>query len=91
MALTHIWTQPHFNSTYAGWILELADYSFDIRHVPGNENIMPDILSRLYLDGLWVLKKHSVLHRLHIANPLPTDMRQATRAHIIHSAVRRSY
>jgi hypothetical protein len=52
-ALTNIWTQPHFNNTYAGWILELSDLSFDIKHIPGDTNIVPDILSRLYEDQKW--------------------------------------
>ena len=60
-SLTHIWNMKDFNNTYAGWILELADYSFDIRHVPGLKNIFPDVLSRLYRNKTWGLTESNEL------------------------------
>ena len=33
--------------TYARWILELEEYSYDITHRPGKENNLPDYLSRV--------------------------------------------
>ena len=58
-ALMHIWTQPEFNNTYAGWIAELYDYSFDIFHIPGNVNVLPDTLSRLYAGQRWGIQVHA--------------------------------
>ena len=64
-ALTDIWTKPEFNNTYAGWIIEVYDYSFDIYHIPGDTNILPDTLSRLYNGHKWGI-------RVHTSNKLPT-------------------
>ena len=60
-SLTHIWKQSTFNNTYAGWILELADHSFDIFHIAGVLNIFPDVLSRLYRNKTWGLSENTEL------------------------------
>ena len=57
-ALTWVWTKPEFNNTYAGWILELYDYEFDIYHIPGDTNIVPDTLSRMYEGHRWGMTTH---------------------------------
>jgi transposase InsO family protein len=40
-------TQP-INSTLSGWAAELLEYEFDVTHVPGYRNLLPDHLSRIY-------------------------------------------
>ncbi len=36
------------NRTLGGWLNTMLEYNFDIVHVPGNQNVLPDHLSRLY-------------------------------------------
>ena len=40
-------TKP-LHPTIAGWISDIMEYNFTIEHVPGQTNILPDHLSRLY-------------------------------------------
>lgn len=75
-SLTNILTQPTFNNTYAGWIIELADFAFNIVHIPGTQNVLPDTLSRMYVDkwGLPPLPSHIPLYST--PHPTPsTDVR----------------
>lgn len=67
-SLVHIWNLERFNNTYAGWILELLDYTFTIHHVAGTSNIVPDQLSRVYINRPWGLDNNPPAPR---APPLP--------------------
>ena len=35
---------PH--GRIARWMMELNEFNFQLEHIPGNENIVPDVLSR---------------------------------------------
>ncbi|KAL0490195.1 hypothetical protein AKO1_006542 [Acrasis kona] len=35
------------NSILAGWIATISEYSFEVHHIKGKDNVLPDILSRL--------------------------------------------
>ena len=45
-ALRYLHTQPTLNDRQARWLSEMADYSFDIQHVAGKDNVAADALSR---------------------------------------------
>lgn len=45
-ALTYIFKGAASNSKLARWALRLQEFSFDIVHVPGKENVVPDDMSR---------------------------------------------
>jgi hypothetical protein len=47
-ALVYLHTQKIANPMLIGWIETLLDFDFDVVHIPGILNKLPDILSRLY-------------------------------------------
>ena len=47
-ALVYLHTQKVANPMMIGWIDDLLDFDFDVVHIPGINNILPDTLSRLY-------------------------------------------
>ncbi|KAG1159609.1 hypothetical protein G6F36_014066 [Rhizopus arrhizus] len=47
-ALTYIHTQPVANSMMIQWLDTILDYDFKIIHRPGIQNVLPDMLSRLF-------------------------------------------
>lgn len=54
MALTHLQTMAPDSAVLDRWFGTLSQFDFDINHVPGKENTLPDLLSRMYdeEDGL---------------------------------------
>nr|KAI8738399.1 hypothetical protein BgiMline_025302 [Biomphalaria glabrata] len=44
--LSYLSSSKHLNARLMRWSLLLQPYSFQIEHVPGNENLAPDFLSR---------------------------------------------
>src|SRR6266566_3619281 len=47
-ALTYIHTQSIANPMMVRWLDILCDYTYDIVHLPGVHNVLPDSLSRLF-------------------------------------------
>ncbi|KAJ8651514.1 hypothetical protein O0I10_012927 [Lichtheimia ornata] len=47
-ALTYLFTQKLANPMMLNWFDILLKYTFDVIHVPGIENVLPDDLSRLF-------------------------------------------
>jgi putative transposase len=47
-ALTYLHTQPDINPMMSNWLDTLLDYNFEVCHLPGNTNVLPDALSRLF-------------------------------------------
>jgi hypothetical protein len=47
-ALVYIHTQRDLNAMLSKWFDTLLDYTFDIVHLPGIQNVLPDQLSRLF-------------------------------------------
>jgi hypothetical protein len=47
-ALIYIHTQKDLNAMLTKWFDTILDYNFDIVHLPGMDNVIPDALSRLY-------------------------------------------
>ena len=39
-------TQPNLTGRQARWVVKLAEYEFDIEHIPGKDNVVADALSR---------------------------------------------
>jgi transposase InsO family protein len=46
-APTHLFTQKHTNAMILNWFDTLLDYNFDIVHIAGKDNTVPDSLSRI--------------------------------------------
>ncbi|CDH61439.1 hypothetical protein RO3G_15169 [Lichtheimia corymbifera JMRC:FSU:9682] len=47
-ALTYLFTQKLANPMMLGWFDILLKYTFEVIHIPGLENVIPDDLSRLF-------------------------------------------
>lgn len=47
-ALTYMLTQTHLNRMLVEWYDEIFQYDFEIIHLPGILNVVPDTLSRIY-------------------------------------------
>jgi hypothetical protein len=47
-ALTHFFKQKDLLGRFARWVNKLMEFDFEIEYVPGEENILPDALSRMY-------------------------------------------
>ncbi|KAL1248886.1 hypothetical protein QQF64_022204 [Cirrhinus molitorella] len=44
--LTYIMTKPKLDACKQRWVAKLAPYTFEIRHIAGNKNVVADVLSR---------------------------------------------
>lgn len=47
-ALTYLHTQKVANPMMVGWLDRILEYNFEVVHLPGLDNILPDQLSRLF-------------------------------------------
>jgi hypothetical protein len=47
-ALVYIHSQRDLNAMLSKWFDTLLDYNFDVVHLPGMDNVLPDALSRLF-------------------------------------------
>jgi len=57
-ALTSLFTStPSTSHVFMDWLQVLLEYDFDVRHLPGLQNVMPDALSRLSEDQQ---KRHDI-------------------------------
>jgi hypothetical protein len=48
--LEHLLKQPNLSGRQARWMEKLGDFDFETKYVPGVENVLADVLSRLYSD-----------------------------------------
>jgi transposase InsO family protein len=46
--LTYLFTQKDLSPLLLGWLEIILDYTFEIRHLPGIMNLLPDCISRLW-------------------------------------------
>jgi hypothetical protein len=54
-ALVFMFIQKHLNRMLCSWLDELLEFRFDVVHLPGVENVIPDILSRISIPDEWKL------------------------------------
>ena len=47
-SLSFMFSQRDLSPLLFRWFAEIMEFSFDIRHIPGTTNVLPDALSRLY-------------------------------------------
>ena len=47
-SLEHVLTQKGLSGRQARWLEKLSEFDFNVQYVPGEENILPDTLSRMY-------------------------------------------
>ncbi|SAL97287.1 hypothetical protein, partial, partial [Absidia glauca] len=47
-ALVYLHTQANLNAMLTKWFDTILDYNFDVVHLPGIDNVLPDALSRLF-------------------------------------------
>lgn len=45
--LTHILTKPKLNPCEQRWVVKLATYDFDLKYIPGPQNIPGNLLSHV--------------------------------------------
>ena len=50
--LTYVLTTAKLNATGFRWVVELADFHFSIKYMPGDKNKVADLLSRMPLDRI---------------------------------------
>ena len=66
-ALVYLKTQKNLNSMLNNWLEILNSYNYDIIHLPGIHNILPDCLSRIFIDASVLNKnvnnKKDLLHK----------------------------
>ena len=46
--LIHLYQQRNLSGRQAHWLEKISEFDFEIHYVPGEENVLPDALSRLY-------------------------------------------
>ncbi|KAG1328484.1 hypothetical protein G6F62_008123 [Rhizopus arrhizus] len=76
-ALTYIHTQPVANSMMIQWLDTILDYDFKIIHRPGIQNVLPDMLSRLFETERTLVgdkNQHRTWITPHIVNSKNTNM-----------------
>ena len=47
-SLEHILTQKGLSGRQACWLEKLSEFDFDVQYISGEENVLPDALSRIY-------------------------------------------
>lgn len=47
-SLIHLYKQKNLSGRQAQWLEKISEFDFNIKYVPGEDNILPDALSRLY-------------------------------------------
>lgn len=72
-ALCYLQTQVIANPMMVGWLDIICDYSFDVVHLPGILNVIPDALSRLFEPASSNLTGASTSHTRGILSPQNTS------------------
>ncbi|KAG2210687.1 hypothetical protein INT45_003171, partial [Circinella minor] len=77
-ALTYLHTQKIANLMMISWMDTILQYDFDIVHLPGISNVLPDTLSRLFEDDYALSNelggdKFIMRNRAAIMEPLPSE------------------
>jgi hypothetical protein len=57
-ALTHLLTSQKLSSTLMDWLHLIMQYKFTLTHVPGIDNHLPDMLSRLLIKEVPAFEEH---------------------------------
>ena len=57
MVLTFLKTCKFVKAKSTHWILAIQDYNIEVEHCPGRENVVADMLSRLYPETDWKKRK----------------------------------
>lgn len=50
--LTHLLKQKNLSARQARWIEKISEFNFHVEYIPGEDNDLPDALSRMYSNDL---------------------------------------
>jgi transposase InsO family protein len=88
--LTFIFTQKDLSPLLLGWLEIILDYTFDIKHLAGIRNVLPDAISRLWPDdslNILPMAFHAYIAQIDHATLLDTEIEQRPlllqRAHLL--------
>lgn len=84
-ALTFIHTQKTVNQMMQNWLEELLELDFEVVHLPGIKNILPDALSRLYDEDQPTLRNMLITHEAPNENT-KGETNEAERANLLQRA-----
>lgn len=65
-SLQWLMTQKELSGRLARWSLKLQGFDFNIIHQKGRENIVPDVLSRIYCDAVTEIDQELFLHDINL-------------------------
>jgi hypothetical protein len=77
--LIHLLNQKNVSGRQARWMEKIGEFDFEVRYIPGEENLLPDALSRMYaFDAPGTICSRDEYMEFDVAEGLPSSL-----AHLI--------